>query len=96
MKRLFIYLLKKYSKSEEERLEILSILNEKVQETYTEQSVYGNIYNFYIEFIISLNVIRDLVKNDNQDHLDMIKRGIDASYEESIEWIKKDKMYEDN
>ena len=52
MKKLFIYLLKKYSRTEEQRVEILERLHFQVQNDYTEQTIFGNVCNSNIEFIM--------------------------------------------
>ena len=88
MKKLFLYLLKIYSKSEKQRLEILNILNEKVQDDYTEQTAYGNVYNSNIEFIMGNKFIRTLIEQDRIDELNMIKEGLTHSTEEAIKYIK--------
>ena len=52
MKRLFLYLLKKYSKRENGRKIIYEQLWDSVINEYNEQTSYGNIYNINIEFIM--------------------------------------------
>lgn len=40
MKKIFLMLLRKYAKTEEGRMEILGVLQEKVSEEYSEQTTY--------------------------------------------------------
>ena len=58
MKKLFLFLLKMYSHTEKDRIEIHKILNDQVSEQYSEQTTFGNIYNSNIESIMSNDVIR--------------------------------------
>ncbi len=53
MKKLFFWLLKKYTRTEKQRLEVFSRLHEAVSETYSEQNQFGNLYNANIEFIMA-------------------------------------------
>ena len=53
MRALFFYLLKKYSKTEEDRLKILAELDNGIYWTYNEQTPFGNVYNYFIEFIMA-------------------------------------------
>lgn len=92
MKKIFLFLLKQYSKSEKERLEIHSVLNEQVQETYREQTIYGNVYNANIEFIMGNDFIKKLVKENDQQGLSMIKNGLNESVTKGIEFIKAEKV----
>lgn len=48
MKRLFMYLLKRYSTTEKERIEILQVLEDNVLGDYYEQNSFGNVYNSFI------------------------------------------------
>lgn len=90
MKKIFLYLLKKYSRREAGRIEILKVLQEGVREEYSEQTVYGNIYNFFIEFAMSNDVIVDVVKNAEFENFEMIRRGINNAYDEAAIFIEKE------
>lgn len=90
MKKIFLLLLKKYSKNESDRMEILKALQEGVREEYSEQTVYGNIYNFFIEFAMSNDVIVDVVKNAEFENFEMIRRGINNAYDEAAIFIEKE------
>lgn len=90
MKKLFFKLLKKYSRREKGRLDILSILADNVGYEYNEQTNFGNVYNFNIEFIMSNKLIKKLVKNNDIESLKIIKRGLNKSFDEAIEFIKKE------
>ena len=90
MKKLFLFLLKMYSKTEEERFEIYEILNEKVRNAYREQSGFGNVYNSNIEFIMGNNIIRTLIEENRIDDLDIIERGLNKSTKEAFKYIKNE------
>lgn len=95
MKKIFVWLLKKYSRTEKQRLEIFSSLYESVSETYSEQTTFGNVYNANIEFIMASPLIKKLVKDSRRGssyastfELDMIKKGLGVSTEDAINQIK--------
>ncbi len=88
MKKLFIYLLKKYSRNEKDRIEILRVLDEQVQNEYTEQTGFGNVYNFFIEFVLASAVINRTTDNNDYSGIDMLKNGIKVSYEDTITMIR--------
>lgn len=90
MKRLFIWLLKRYSNTEKERIEILKVLNDKVQNDYNEQSVYGNVYNYLTEFIMSNDFIVKCVKEKDEKSLRMLKIGFSNTFDNSIEYIENE------
>jgi len=92
MKKLFFYLLKKYSKTEKDRLKILSILSDEIHNEYNEQTNPGNVYNFFIEFIMSNYFIRTLHRKGDTKSLRMIKTGIDHAFDESLDWLSKEKF----
>jgi hypothetical protein len=89
-KMIFIYLLKGYSKTEKGRVEILKHLDEGIYDNYYEQTTFGNVYNFFIEFVIANKFIKDRVAYDDKDSLDMIKRGIDKAFDEGVKFINKE------
>ena len=91
MKKLFLFLLKKYSSTEKQRLEIFSILNEQVDNTYTEQTVFGNVYNANIEFVMSNKFIKKLVHTNDDHALTMINSGLNKSYYDALKYIKNEK-----
>jgi hypothetical protein len=86
MKRLFLFLLGKYSNTETERIEILAVLHEKVRDNYTEQTGFGNVYNFFTEFIIANDVIK--AYSDNGEDMRMMKRGMSSAFDGAIRYIK--------
>lgn len=90
MKKIFYYLLKKYSKTEKDRLEILEILHEQVRNEYTEQSGFGNVYNYNIEFLMSNSLIRKLIEENDFAGLEMIKIGLSGSTEKAFKYIKNE------
>jgi hypothetical protein len=92
MRKLFYYLLKKYSNTEKDRLKILSKLDDEIHNDYYEQTNPGNIYNFFIEFIMSNYYIRTSLRKGDMKTLEMIKDGINDSFDEAIEWLKKDEF----
>ena len=90
MKKLFIYLLKIYSRNEKGRLEIHEVLNEQVRDTYREQTGFGNVYNSNIEFIMGNNLIRTLIEQNKTEKLDIIERGLIESTKSAFKYIKNE------
>ena len=97
MKKLFFWLLKKYTRTEKQRLEVFSRLYEAVSETYSEQNQFGNLYNANIEFIMASPLIKKLVKDSRRGssysesyELNMIKNGLSTSTEDGIDYLKKE------
>jgi len=92
MKKLFFYLLKKYSRTEIERFKILEILDSQVKEEYYEQTNFGNVYNYFIEFIMSNNFIKSLSENKEYQHLKVIENGIIDSYNKALKFLEIEKV----
>lgn len=90
MKKIFIFLLKIYSRTAKGRLEIFSILNEQVENTYTEQTTYGNVYITNIEFVMSNIFIKKLIKNEDIVGLSIIESGLKKSYKEALNILKSE------
>lgn len=90
MKRIFLYLLKKYSRRETGRIEILKVLHEGVREEYSVQTEYGNIYNLFTEFAMSNHIIVDVVKEGELDKFEMIRSGINKAYNNAAIYIEKE------
>ena len=90
MKSIFMYLLKKYSKTERGRIEIIRIMDDKVSDNYSEQTLYGNVYNYFIEFIIANPFIVKCTFKKDKDSLTMLKSGIDKAFDEAITYIEKE------
>ena len=88
MKRFFLMLLRKYSKTEKGRMEILKVLQDKVSEDYPEQTVYGNLYNFHIECLMSNELVNQLVGEDDEVELDRIEKGLTNSYHRALTYIE--------
>lgn len=90
MKTIFIWLLKKYSTTERGRIEIMRIMDDKVSDNYNEQTLYGNVYNYFIEFIMSNPfVVKCKLENDTES-LHILKKGICNSFDEAVGYIDKE------
>lgn len=89
IKKLFLYLLRKYTVTEEGRLEVYRELWYQVKSEYNEQTAFGNVYNMNIEVIISNPFIKSQVAFDNKENLETLKSGLTESFDESIEHIRK-------
>lgn len=91
-KKLFFFLLKKYSKTEKDRLEIYKELFYQVERTYPEQTVYGNVYNANVEFLMSNPFLISKVKINDTVGLQMLKSGLQNSFDKSIVYIYNEKI----
>ena len=92
MKRLFLFLLKRYTRTERERIEVYEQLWDSITSDYSEQSGFGNVYNMQIEFLMANPVISNAVFEKDRKSLSMLKRGIQQSFGTSIEYIEKEKF----
>ncbi len=89
MKRIFLWLLKKYANTEKGRIEIMHIMDDKVSDNYSEQTLYGNVYNYFIEFIMANPFVVKCTLQKDKKSLQMLKSGIDKSFDEAIKYIEK-------
>jgi hypothetical protein len=89
MKRLLLFLLRKYSDTEAQRMEIYRELWYKTKEEYNEQTAFGNMYNMNIEVLMSNPFFESRVILGQDEHLKMLKEGLGKSFDESIEFILK-------
>lgn len=90
MKKIFLFLLKKYSHTEEDRIKIHEILNDQVSNQYNEQTDVGNIYNSTIEFVMSNYIIRKYIEQNKVKDLKMIEEGLNESIKEAFKYIKNE------
>jgi hypothetical protein len=90
MKTIFTWMLKKYAKIEKGRIEIMRIMNDKVSDNYNEQNLYGNVYNYFIEFIIANPLLVKCVLQKDKDSLRILKNGIDKSFDKAVSYIEKE------
>ena len=89
MKKLFLFLLRKYGKTESQRMEIYQELWYKVKEEYNEQTAFGNVYNMNIEVLMSNPFFVSRVQLGQDEHLRMLKQGLSDSFDESVEFTLK-------
>ncbi len=84
-----MFLLRRYSNTESERLEIYKQLWYKLKEDYPEQNVFGNFYNMNVEILMSNPFFIIRVQSDAIDDLKKLKEGMSQSFDDSIEFINK-------
>ncbi len=89
MKKLFLYLLKRYSNNESQRMEIYRELWYKTKQEYDEQTAFGNVYNMNIEVLMSNPFIQNRVKQGDIEHLQMLKEGLSNSFDKSVDFLTK-------
>jgi transcriptional regulator with PAS, ATPase and Fis domain len=96
-KKLFLYLLKKFSKTERQRLIILKEMWAAVLREYNEQTYPGNVRNFQIEFILSNDYIKMLSMSGDEKTLNAIKQNIVDGTVSGMNFLKSEnpKMTED-
>ena len=87
MKRLFLYLLRRYSQTETQRMEIYQELWYQVKEMYDEQTVFGNIHNMSFEMLMANPFIQHCVQTDSKKYLEMIKSNVTDSADKAIEHL---------
>jgi hypothetical protein len=89
MKKLFLFLLRRYSNTEEQRMEIYRELWHKTKEEYNEQTAFGNVYNMNIEVLMSNPFFESRIMLGEKEDLQMLKQGLSNSFDESVEFILK-------
>jgi hypothetical protein len=89
MKKLFLFLLRRYAKTESGRMEIQKELWYKVEDEYHEQTEFGNVYNMNIEVLMSNPFFEGKVRLGEVEDLKMLKEGLSESFDDSIEFILK-------
>jgi hypothetical protein len=90
MKMIFKYLLNRYSQTEKGRIEIMRMMDDKVSDNYSEQTLYGNVYNYFIEFVMANPfIVKCTLKND-KDSLQILKRGMEKSFDDAVSYIEKE------
>lgn len=90
MKKLFLFLLRKYSKSEKERMEIYKELWYQVKSEYSEQTAFGNVYNMNIEVLMANPFLQSCVHTENLERVQVLKTGLNNSFDEAVDFIKKE------
>ncbi len=89
MKKLFLFLLRRYSNTEAQRMEIYRELWYKTKEEYNEQTAFGNVYNMNIEVLMSNPFFESRIMLGEKEDLQMLKQGLSNSFDESVEFILK-------
>ena len=89
MKRLFLFLLRKYSKTESQRMEIYQELWYQTKSEYNEATAFENMYNVNVEVLMSNPFFVSRVIVGQDEHLRMLKEGLGKSFDESIELTLK-------
>ena len=89
MKKLFLFLLRKYSKSESQRIEIYQELWYQTKSEYDEATAFENMRNMNIEVLMSNPFFVSRVVIGQDEHLRMLKEGLGKSFDESIELTLK-------
>lgn len=93
MRKIFYFMLKNfYSNSEKDRIKIHNILHEKVENTYTDQTSLGNLYNSYIEFLMGNPIVQNAVGSDDIMIIGNIKKGMVHSYDKAVSYILKESI----
>lgn len=90
MKKLFLFLLRKYSKTEKERMEIYKELWYQVKSEYNEQTAFGNVYNMNIEVLMANPFLQSCVHTENSERVQVLKTGLNNSFDEAVDFIKKE------
>ena len=91
MKRLFLFLLRRYSNTESQRMEIYKELWYQTKDEYNEQTAFGNVYNMNIEVLMSNPFFESRVMLGQDEDLKMLKEGLSKSFDESVEFVLKER-----
>ena len=89
MKRLFLFLLRKYSKTESQRMEIYQELWYKTKHEYDATTAFENVCNMNIEVLMSNPFFKSRVMLGQYEDLKNLKEGLGKSFDESVELTSK-------
>ena len=98
MNRIVRFIIKNWSKTESDRLEIYKILHESTSEEYSEQTGYGNIFNATIEFLSQNNAVREASsewmheETEKRIMRDRIERNLIGAFYKTIDYIRDRKI----
>lgn len=90
LKKLFKYLLKKYTRSEKDRIEVIEELWDGVLYNYNEQTYPGNIRNMQIEIMMGNPYIRFAACSYDNPSIQLLKMNMEIAVDESIEYLKSE------
>jgi hypothetical protein len=85
MKRLFLFLLRKYSKTESQRIEIYQELWYQTKSEYDEATAFENMRNMNIEVLMSTPFFVSRVALGQYEDLKNLKEELGKSFDESTE-----------
>ena len=89
MKKLFLFLLRRYSNTETQRIEIYKELWYNTKDQYNKQNSFGTVYNMNTEMLIANPFFESRVMLGEDEHLRMLKQGLANSFDESVGFILK-------
>ena len=84
MKRLFLFLLRKYSKTESQRMEIYTELWYQTKSEHNEATAFENVYNVNVEVLMSNPFFVNRVKIGDDKGLQKLKEWLDNSFEDGV------------
>lgn len=88
LRRIFKRLLKRYTKNEKDRLEIMEELWSGILNTYNEQTYPGNINNMQIEFLMSNPYVRFIASSYDGVSMDVVKANLSNAVDRSIDFLQ--------
>jgi hypothetical protein len=89
MKKLFLFLLRKYSKTESQRMEIYQELWYKTKHEYDATTAFENVYNMNTEVLMSNPFFVSRVMLGQYEDLKKLKEGLSDSFNTSVELTSK-------
>ena len=84
MKKLFVFLLRKYSKTESQRMEIYQELWYQTKSEHNEATAFENVYNVNVEVLMSNPFFVNRVKIGDDKGLQKLKEWLDNSFEDGV------------
>ena len=90
MRRLFLHLLKRYTRTEQDRLVVLQTLFQGVLRDYYEQTMPGNIHNFTVETLLANEWVRQAVHTQDKGTLQVIQNTIHYAVEAAYRQIEEE------
>lgn len=84
------YLFNRMIDTEAGRMKVLGYMNENVLDYYDKQSLHGNVYNFFIEFMFANKFIVSLIEKGDEVSLEILKRGLFKTFTTGVDHIRNE------
>ena len=89
MRKLFMILLERYSRTEKDRIFINRLLQVQISKEHIEENLYGNIYDHQVELLVSNELLRKAVSSNDKETIMIIKKGINSAFDTAVRYMQE-------